>query len=113
MEIIPYSRQSISDEDISLVKKVISSDFLTQGPFIKKFENALESKLGVKHAVVCSNGTAALHLSYASCGINQESLGIVPAITFAATANALRYQGAKVQFCDVDPKTGIDLRRFT
>ena len=61
----------------------------------------------MKHAVVCSNGTAALHLSYASCGINQESLGIVPAITFAATANAIRYQGAKVQFCDVDPNTGM------
>ena len=52
-------------------------------------------------------GTAALHLSYSAVGINSSSLGIVPAITFAATANAIRYQGADVRICDVDPKTGL------
>ena len=85
----------------------MTSDFLTQGPKIAEFENALEEYFGVKHAVVCSSGTAALHLAYASVGVNSESLGIVPAITFAATANALRYQGGEVQFCDVEPDTGL------
>jgi UDP-4-amino-4,6-dideoxy-N-acetyl-beta-L-altrosamine transaminase len=107
MDLIPYSRQSINEEDISLVTKTLSSDFLTQGPRVPELEKALESKMGVDHAIVCSSGTAALHLSYASAGINQESMGIVPAITFAATANALRYQGAEVLFCDVEPDTGL------
>ena len=62
---------------------------------------------GVQHAIVCSSGTAALHLAYASAGINHESLGIVPAITFAATANALRYQSANILICDVEPDTGL------
>ena len=107
MDLIPYSRQSINEEDISLVTKTLSSDFLTQGPRVPELEKALESKMGVNHAIVCSSGTAALHLSYASAGINQDSMGIVPAITFAATANALRYQGAEVLFCDVEPDTGL------
>ncbi len=107
MDLIPYSRQSINEEDVSLITKTLTSDFLTQGPRVPDFERALEDKLGVKHAVVCSSGTAALHLSYASAGINEKSLGIVPAITFAATANAMRYQGGSVRFCDVEPDSGI------
>jgi len=107
MDVIPYSRQSINEEDISLLSKAMSSDFLTQGPKIAEFEHALEEYFGVKHAVVCSSGTAALHLAYAAAGMNSESLGIVPAITFAATANAVRYQGGEVQFCDVEPDTGL------
>jgi len=107
MDVIPYSRQSINEEDISLLTKTMTSDFLTQGPRIPEFERALEGYFGVQHAIVCSSGTAALHLAYASAGINSNSVGIVPAITFAATANALRYQGADVRFCDVDPATGL------
>jgi UDP-4-amino-4,6-dideoxy-N-acetyl-beta-L-altrosamine transaminase len=107
MDLIPYSRQSINEEDISLVTKTLSSNFLTQGPRVPEFEKSLESKMGVNHAIVCSSGTAALHLAYASAGINEKSLGIVPAITFAATANALRYQGAEVHFCDVEPESGL------
>ena len=107
MGLIPYSRQSINDEDISLITQTMSSDFLTQGPKIPEFEKALEQYFGVQHAIVCSSGTAALHLAYASAGINHESLGIVPAITFAATANALRYQSANIVICDVEPDTGL------
>ncbi|MBT3666569.1 MAG: UDP-4-amino-4,6-dideoxy-N-acetyl-beta-L-altrosamine transaminase [Opitutae bacterium] len=107
MDLIPYSRQSINEEDISLVTKTLSSNFLTQGPRVPEFERSLESKMGVNYAIVCSSGTAALHLAYASAGINEKSLGIVPAITFAATANALRYQGAEVLFCDVEPESGL------
>ena len=103
---IPYSKQSISPEDISSVTEVLSSDFLTQGPKIEDFENELSEHFNVKHAVCCSSGTSALHLSYASLGVGEKSIGIVPAITFAATANAFRYQGARVIFCDVEPETG-------
>ena len=90
-----------------MVTGTMNSDFLTQGPKIKDFENEIEQTLEVKHAVACSSGTSALHLAYSAAGITSKSLGIVPAITFAATANALRYQGAEVKFCDVDSTTGL------
>ena len=107
MDPIPYSRQSINKDDIDMVTGTMNSDFLTQGPKIKDFENEIEQTLEVKHAVACSSGTSALHLAYSAAGITSKSLGIVPAITFAATANALRYQGAEVKFCDVDSTTGL------
>ena len=107
MGLIPYSRQSISDDDITSINRVMRSDFLTQGPRVKDFEKDLSSWFGVEHAVVCSSGTAALHLAYAAAGVKEGSLGIVPAITFSATANALKYQSAKVAFCDVSPETGL------
>jgi len=107
MGLIPYSKQSISEEDISAIEQVMRSDFLTQGPKTADFENALASFFGVEHAVVCSNGTAALHLAYAALGIGPGSMGIVPAITFSATANALKYQDAEIIFCDVEPETGL------
>ncbi len=107
MDLIPYSRQSITEEDISMVVKIMNSDFVTQGPQIPLFEEKLKEYFGVSHAVACSSGTSALHLAYAASGINMDSLGIVPAITFSATANAFRYFDAKVQFCDVDPESGL------
>ena len=107
MALIPYSRQCISDDDVTSINQVMRSDFLTQGPKVEDFEKELSSWFGVEHAVVCSSGTAALHLAYAAAGIKEESLGIVPAITFSATANALKYQSAKITFCDVSPETGL------
>ena len=104
---IPYSMQDINDHDISVVTRILKSNFITQGPEVQAFENDLMRKFSVKHAVVCSSGTAALHLSYAALGIQEQSIGVVPAITFSATANAFRYLGAEVRFCDVDPKTGL------
>ena len=104
MAFIPYSRQSISGKDVTSVSQVMESDFLTQGPKVEEFENELSSWFGVKHTVACSSGTAALHLAYASAGVEEGSLGIVPAITFSATANALKYQSAKIKFCSVSPK---------
>lgn len=107
MSIIPYSRQSVSSEDIEAVQGVLTSDFLTQGPKIEEFEQGLVSFFEAKHAICCSSGTAALHLTYAALGANDSSIAIVPAITFAATANAFRYLGCKVIFCDVTPETGL------
>ena len=107
MSIIPYSKQSISLEDIRSVKNVLESPFLTQGPKVPEFESALADYFGTNYAVCCSSGTAALHLAYASLGVNAHSIAIVPAISFAATANAFRYLGCKVIFCDIVAKTGL------
>ena len=106
-EVIPYSRQWIDDEDVAAVTEVLRSNYLTQGPATQAFEEALAKRFGVKRAVACSHGTAALHLAYAGLGVNERSLGIVPPITFAATANAFLYLGARVRFCDVDPVTAL------
>ena len=105
--LIPYGRQSISDEDIAAVTNVLRSDFLTQGPAIKRFEAQLADQSDTRHAVACSSGTAALHMAYAALGIGPGDTVIVPANTFLATANAAVYLGAKVRFCDVDPVTGL------
>ena len=107
MSIIPYSRQTISVEDIHSVKNVLESPFLTQGPKVPAFESALAEYFGTSYAVCCASGTAALHLAYAALGVNNDSIAIVPAITFAATSNAFRYLGCKVIFCDIVPETGL------
>jgi len=104
---IPYSKQSIKDVDLEAVSEVLKSPWLTQGPKVSEFEKHLSETFQVKEAVACSSGTAALQLAYASLGVNSDSIGIVPSVTFAATANAFRYLGAKVLFCDVNPDDGI------
>ena len=104
---IPYSKQDLTDRDISEVTRVLKSDLITQGPEVQLFEDALKAEFSVGHAVACSSGTAALHLSYAALGVDSQSVGVVPAITFSATANAFRYLGAQVRFCDINPRTGL------
>jgi dTDP-4-amino-4,6-dideoxygalactose transaminase len=107
MDAIPYSSQEITEGDINAVTNVLRSKYLTQGPEVQIFENELKQRFGVSYAVCCSSGTAAIHLSYAAMGVDNQSIGFVPAVTFSATANAFRYQGAKVAFCDINPETGI------
>ena len=104
---IPYSRQNLTTEDEEAVLKALHHPFLTQGPKIGEFEEVLCKTIGSKEAVACSSGSAALQLAYAACGINENGIGIVPAITFASTANAFKHLGADVFFCDVDPFTGL------
>ena len=104
---IPYSRQSIQPSDIEAVTNVLTSPWLTQGPMVPQLEDGLTKTLRVDYAVGCSSGTAALQLAYSSLGVDSSSLGIVPAVTFAATANAFRNLGAKVIFCDVNGDDGI------
>lgn len=104
---IPYSKQSIQPKDLEAVGDVLSSRWLTQGPKVPEFENSLSETFRVRHAVACSSGTAALQLAYAAMGVNSSSLGVVPAITFAATANAFRNLGAEVIFCDVNRDDGM------
>lgn len=100
---IPYGRQSINDDDIRAVVDVLRSDWLTTGPAVQRFEDAIAEYVGAAHAVVVSNGTAALHSIMYALRIGPGDEVIVPAITFAATANCIVYQGGTPVFADVDP----------
>ena len=105
MKTIPYGRQLIDAADRAAVDKVLRSPWLTQGPNVTAFEDALAAACGAKYAVACSNGTAALHLACLAAGLKPGDEAIVPAITFAATANAALYCGAEPVIVDVDPAT--------
>lgn len=102
---IPYGKQKITDEDIQLVVDVLKSDYLTQGPKILEFEQAMASYLGCQFAVAVSNGTAALHLSAIAMGVKEGQKVITTPITFAASANCIRYCDGEVVFADIDPDT--------
>ncbi len=103
---IPYSKQDINADDIKAVVKVLKSPFVTQGPVGKEFEAALAKYSGTRHAVVFNSGTSALHAAYFAAGVGPGDEVIVPALTFAATANCALYLGAKPVFADVDPDVG-------
>ncbi|MBP7649185.1 MAG: UDP-4-amino-4,6-dideoxy-N-acetyl-beta-L-altrosamine transaminase [Phenylobacterium sp.] len=105
--ILPYGRQTIEDDDIAAVAQALRGDFLTTGPLVEAFETAFADKVGARHAVACSNGTAALHLAMLALEVQPGEVCIVPAITFLATANCARYVGAEVVFADVDPLSGL------
>ncbi len=105
MKPIPYGKQEITKEDLEAVSNTLQSDFLTQGPAIKDFEEQFASYVGSKYAVAVANGTAALHLSALALGVDDKSRVITTPITFAASANCIRYCGGEVDFCDIDPGT--------
>jgi perosamine synthetase len=102
---IPYGRQTIGNEDISAVADVLRSDWLTTGPAVEEFERAIAEFVGSRHAVAVSSGTAALHAAVHALGIGPGDEVIVPPMTFAATANAVVFEGAIPIFADVDPDT--------
>lgn len=102
---IPYGRQSISQDDIDAVTAVLKSDWLTTGPKVEEFETALSDFSGSKYAVTFSSGTAALHAAMAIINISSGDEVIVPPLTFVATANCVLYQGATPIFSDVSPDT--------
>jgi len=102
---IPYGRQHITDEDIEAVIQVLKSDFLTQGPSIAAFEKAFADYVGAQYAVAVANGTAALHLCTLALGVQPGDKVITTPITFAASANCIRYCGGEVVFADIDPAT--------
>ncbi len=112
MRIIPYGRQHLDDEDIRAVVEVLRSDFLTQGPKVREFEDALAEYVGAKFVVVFSSGTAALHAAYYSIGLSRGDEFITTPITFAATSNAGLYLGAVPTFVDIEADTGnMDVSR--
>lgn len=102
---IPYGKQDITQADIDAVVRTLKSDYLTQGPEVLHFEKAFADYVGSKYAVAVSNGTAALHLNAMALGVQPGDKVITTPITFAATANCVRYCGAEVVFADIDPKT--------
>jgi UDP-4-amino-4,6-dideoxy-N-acetyl-beta-L-altrosamine transaminase len=104
---IPYGRQAIDEEDIAAVVTTLRSDWLTQGPTVTRFEQALAQACGACFAVACSSGTAALHLAAMAVGLGEGDHAVVPTLTFLATANAARYVGAEVVLSDVDPDSGL------
>jgi UDP-4-amino-4,6-dideoxy-N-acetyl-beta-L-altrosamine transaminase len=108
-KMLPYGRQSIHTSDIDAVIDVLKGDWLTTGPAIKTFEDALCNTTHAKYSVACSSGTAALHLSMMAANIGPGDNVIVPANTFLATANVVRLMGAEVIFADVDPDSGLML----
>jgi hypothetical protein len=102
---IPYGRQNITEEDIQTVIETLKSDYLTQGPKIAEFETAFAKYVGSKYAVAVSNGTAALHLCAMALNVKEGDKVITTPITFAASANCVRYCGGEVVFADIDPET--------
>lgn len=102
---IPYGKQCIDEEDIQAVVDVLQSDWLTTGPAIEQFEKAFADFVGAKYAVAVSSGTAALHAAMFAPAIGPGDEVIVPAMTFAATANCVVFQGGTPVFADVDQRT--------
>ena len=112
-KVIPYSRQSIDQDDIAAVVSVLESDYLTQGPAIAKFESAIAEYTGAKYCVVFSSGTAALHAAYFAAGLGEGDEIITSPITFVATSNAALYLRAKPVFSDIEPDTAnIDVGKI-
>lgn len=102
---ISYGHQSIDESDIEAVMATLRSDYLTQGPKIKDFEEKFANYIGARYAVAVNNATSGLHLATTALGVAPGDNVIVTPLTFAATANCVRYCGGNVTFCDINPKT--------
>lgn len=102
---IPYGRQSISEQDIQAVVDVLRSDFLTQGPAVPTFEKAVATHCGAMHAVATNSATSALHIACLAIGVDKGDIVWTSPITFVASANCALYCGAEVDFVDIDPQT--------
>lgn len=105
MAMIPYGRQEISEADIAAVVKVLSSDFLTQGPVVPAFEKALAQYCGASYAAAVTSATSALHVACMALDVGSGDIVWTTPITFVATANCAMYCGASVDFVDIDPRT--------
>lgn len=102
---IPYGRQDITQADIDAVVDVLRSDFLTQGPAVPKFEQAVAAYCGAKHAVAVNSATSALHMACVALGLGPGDWLWTTPVTFVASANCGLYCGAQVDFVDIDPRT--------
>jgi UDP-4-amino-4,6-dideoxy-N-acetyl-beta-L-altrosamine transaminase len=111
---IPYGRQDVTQADVDAVVKVLHSDFLTQGPAVPRFEEAVTAQVGAKHGVAVNSATSALHIACMALGLGRgDWLWTVPN-TFVASANCGLYCGAEVDFVDIDPDTwNLSLPRLT
>ena len=102
---IPYGKHYLDNNDIKSVNKVLKSDSLTQGEYIKKVENKIAKYIGVKYAVLVSSATAGLHITYKAIGLNSSNLLLTSPITFVSTSNAALYCNSKPIFSDIDENT--------
>jgi UDP-4-amino-4,6-dideoxy-N-acetyl-beta-L-altrosamine transaminase len=107
LQLLPYGRQTIDEDDVAAVTAALRAEYLTNGPKVEEFEFAFAEATGAKHAVICNSGTAALHLAAMALDLGPGDAAIVPTITFVATANVVRMTGAEVIFADVDPNSGL------
>ncbi|HEX4500177.1 MAG TPA: UDP-4-amino-4,6-dideoxy-N-acetyl-beta-L-altrosamine transaminase [Scandinavium sp.] len=105
MKFIPYGRQDISEEDINAVVEVLKSDFLTQGPCVPQFEQAIADYVGVQHAIAVNSATSALHIACLALGLQKGDWLWTSPNTFVASANCALYCDASVSFVDIDPQT--------
>ncbi len=102
---IPYGRQDINQADIDTVVAVLHSDFLTQGPAVPAFEQAVADYCGAQHGVAVNSATSALHIACLALGVGKDDCVWTTPITFVASANCALYCGATVDFVDIDPRT--------
>ncbi|WP_201508391.1 UDP-4-amino-4,6-dideoxy-N-acetyl-beta-L-altrosamine transaminase [Psychrobacter alimentarius] len=105
MEFIPYGRQNITEKDIDAVVNVLKSDYLTQGPKVPEFEQAIKNHCVVRHALAMNSATSALHVACLALGVGEGDIVWTTPITFVASANCALYCGATVDFVDIDPQT--------
>jgi len=105
--VLPYGRQSISEDDVEAVAAVLRGDWLTTGPAVDAFEAAVSEVSGGHPVVSCSSGTAALHIAYAALGVGPGDEVVTTPMTFVATASGASVLGATVRFADVDPESGL------
>jgi perosamine synthetase len=102
---LPYARQEITDADVAAVTAALREPFITQGPTIERFERAVAERVGARHCVAFSSGTAALHGAAFAAGVGPGDEVISSPITFAASTNCGLYLGADARFVDIDPAT--------
>ncbi|MBG0840018.1 UDP-4-amino-4,6-dideoxy-N-acetyl-beta-L-altrosamine transaminase [Ectopseudomonas toyotomiensis] len=102
---IPYGRQDVTQADIDAVVEVLCSDFLTQGPQVPRFEQAVAQHVGAGHALAVNSATSALHMACLALGLGPGDWLWTSPITFVASANCALYCGAEVDFVDIDPRT--------
>ena len=106
-DFIPYGKHKVTDDDIQAVVDVLSSKYLTQGPIVNKFELELVKKVNASYAIAVNSATSALHIACLALNLRPGDLLWTSPITFVATANCAIYCGAKVDFVDIDPSTGL------
>jgi dTDP-4-amino-4,6-dideoxygalactose transaminase len=106
MKLIPYGRQSISNEDIKYVSDALRADLITTGNYTKRFEREIVRRLKPKYAISCSSGTAGLHLALMAINLKKNDIIVMPAINFVAAYSMSRMLGARVFLADVNPETG-------
>ena len=104
---LPYGKQNVSQNDVDSILKVLNSEFITQGPVVKLFENEIAKNVCSKYAVAHNSATSALHTACLALGLGSKDYIWTSPITFVASANCGIYCGANVDFVDIDPKTGL------